>query len=204
MDVTHYYFELVLPDSNSPSGLSTVYRGQLENVIAIPETFRSNNLGNGLLDDLTVVPASNLIPARTLIVPRRNSGPLLAFGPGLGLSIQYTGFSGTREPDAILGWDSADNLDAFIEASKFIGVGSFNAAYSDVSGNIAYFTVGEMPIREDLQAGAVAGAPPFFVRSGWGGDKGLPVQDPLLGQVLRCEIPALAAVPHLLHPGAVW
>ena len=204
MDVTDYYFELVLPDSNSPSGLSTVYRGQLENVIAIPETFRSNNLGNGILDDLTVVPASNLIPARTLIVPRRNSGPLLASGPGLGLSIQYTGFSGTREPDAILGWDSADNLDAFIEASKFIGVGSFNVAYSDVSGNIAYFTVGEMPIREDLQAGAVNGAPPFFVRNGLGGNEWLPVQNPQLGQVLPYEILPFSEMPHIINPAAGW
>jgi penicillin amidase len=49
------------------------------------------------------VPPSPQIPAQTLIVPRRNNGPIVALSPpsgsaaGSGLSVQYTGFSGTRE-----------------------------------------------------------------------------------------------------------
>ena len=43
MDVTDTYAEQVVPDPASPSGLSTVYKGQKEPVIPIPETFRQNN-----------------------------------------------------------------------------------------------------------------------------------------------------------------
>ncbi len=47
MDVTDTYAEQVRPDPSSPSGLATVYQGQLEPVIPIPETFRQNNPGSG-------------------------------------------------------------------------------------------------------------------------------------------------------------
>jgi penicillin G amidase len=56
MDVTDTYLEAIRPDSTSPSGLSTVYRGQLEHVVSIPETFRANSVGNGRPDDIAVVP----------------------------------------------------------------------------------------------------------------------------------------------------
>ena len=45
MDVTDTYLEQIRPDPASPSGLATVYEGQLEPVQAIPETFRANNGG---------------------------------------------------------------------------------------------------------------------------------------------------------------
>jgi ATP-dependent DNA helicase RecQ len=35
-----------------------------------------------------------------------------------------------------------------------------NFIYGDIAGNIAYFTSGEVPLREDLQANTVTGAPP--------------------------------------------
>ncbi|HTC94838.1 MAG TPA: penicillin acylase family protein [Terriglobales bacterium] len=204
MDVTDYYFEVVVPDPTSPSGLSTVYRNQLEHVISIPETYKINNTGDGILNDLTVVPPGNGVPAATLIVPRRNNGPLLGSGAGLGLSIEYTGFSGTREPDAILGWDAAHNMHEFMDALKFMDVGSFNIAYSDVDGNIAYFTVGDMPIREDLQAGTVNGLPPFFIRSGTGGNEWLPVMHAQPGQAVSYEILPFAEMPHIINPPAGW
>jgi hypothetical protein len=38
---------------------------------------------------------------------------------------------------------------------------------------IAYFTSGEVPLREDLQANTVSGAPPWFIRNGQGGNEWL-------------------------------
>src|SRR5438034_4352330 len=61
-----------------------------------------------------------------------------------------------------------------------------------------------MPIREDLQAGAVNGAPPFFVRNGLGGNEWLPVQNPQLGQVLPYEILPFSEMPHIINPAAGW
>jgi acyl-homoserine lactone acylase PvdQ len=102
MDVTDTYVEQVLPDSTSPSGLSTVYQGRLEHVVAIPETFRVNQRTPGGVDRVVPVPPGNGVPATTLIVPRRNNGPIVAFdsGSGTALSVQYTGFSPTRELDS--------------------------------------------------------------------------------------------------------
>ena len=77
MDVTDTYAEQLRPDPSSPSGLATVYQGQLEPVIPIPETFRQNNPGSGTPDNLTVVPPGGAIPPATLIVPRRNNGPII-------------------------------------------------------------------------------------------------------------------------------
>ena len=45
MDVTDTFAEQVVPDPASPSGLSTMAKGQKEPVIPIPETFRQNNPG---------------------------------------------------------------------------------------------------------------------------------------------------------------
>ena len=46
-----------------------------------------------------MVPPGGAIPAKTFIVPRRNNGPLLSadLAAGTALSVQYTGFSPTRE-----------------------------------------------------------------------------------------------------------
>jgi penicillin G amidase len=61
---------------------------------------------------------------------------------------------------------------------QFFDTGSFNFAYGDIEGNIAYLTSGEVPIREDLQAGTVNGLRPFFIRNGVAGNEWLPVQHP--------------------------
>jgi penicillin amidase len=77
-DVTDVYAEQVVADASSPSGLATVYRDQREPVIPIPEQFRQNNPGNRTPDDLTVVdPRGGTVPPATLIVPRRNNGPII-------------------------------------------------------------------------------------------------------------------------------
>ena len=54
MDVTDTYLEAVRPDPASPSGYATVYKGQLEPVIAVPEVFRVNGIGDGQPPDLAL------------------------------------------------------------------------------------------------------------------------------------------------------
>jgi penicillin G amidase len=204
MDVTDTYVEQVRPDATSPSGLSTVYRGQLEHVVAIPETFRVNLRTPGQRDAIANVPPGGGVPAATLVVPRRNNGPIVALdaAAGTALSVQYTGFSPTRELDTFRLLDQARDLGDFQRALSYFDVGSQNWAYADVDGHIGYFTSAEMPLREDLEAGAVHGAPPFLLRDGTGGNEWLPASHHYPGQALPYEILPPQEMPHLVDPPA--
>jgi penicillin amidase len=205
MDVTDTFLEKVVPDPSSPSGLSTVYQGSPEHVIPIPETFRYNLNGQ-----LVTATAADGVPSATLIVPRRDNGPIVQLTPptpssaGSALSVQYTGFSPTFEPETFLRWDQARDLDQFEQGLPFFAVGSENWTYADVRGNIAYFTSAEMPVREDLQAGTVNGLPPWFIRNGQGGNEWLPVQHPQPHQAIPYEIYPAAEMPHIINPPAGW
>jgi penicillin G amidase len=205
MDVTDTYQEKVVADPSSPSGLSTIYKGSPEHVIPIPETFRYNQNGQ-----LVTATAADGVPAATLIVPRRNNGPIVqldpptAAGPGSALSVQYTGFSPTFELETFLTWDRARNLSQFEQGLQYFAVGSQNFSFADTRGNIAYFTSAEMPVREDLQAGTVNGLPPWFIRDGQGGNEWLPVQHPQPHQAIPYEIYPAAEMPHIINPPAGW
>ena len=202
MDVTDTFQEQVVPDGLSPSGLSTLYKGDPEPLIPIPETFRFNAVGNAVFNSLVVVPPGGAIPAATLIAPRRNNGPIISLDPnsGVALSVQYTGFSPTREFDAFRSFNFAKNLDDFKDGLQFFDFGSQNFSYMDTEGNIAYFTSAEMPIREDLQAGLVAGLPPYLIRNGQGGNEWLPVQNPQPNQAVPFEILPFDEMPKLVNP----
>jgi penicillin amidase len=172
-DVTDTYQEQVVPDPRSPSGLSTLYQGQLEPVIPIPVTFKVNLRDGGAPDTVVPVPAGGGIPPVVLIVPRRNNGPIVQLdqATGVAISVQYAGFSGTRELETFRLLNRARNLADFKAALQFFDVGSQNFIYGDIRGNIGYFTSGEVPLREDLQAGGIDGAPPWFIRNGQGGNE---------------------------------
>ena len=204
-DVTDTFQEQVVPDANSPSGLSIVHAGQNEPILPIPETFRKNNL-DGTPDHITTVPPGADIPPVTLIIPRRNNGPIirLDLAGGTALSVQYTGFSPTRELEAFLMWDEAGNLDDFLAGLQYFDFGSINWSYTDTRGNIGFFSSSEVPVREDLQAGTVQGAPPFIIRDGTGGNEWLPVSHPQPGQAVPYEILPFEEMPHLLNPPAGW
>ena len=206
LDVTDVFQEQVVPDSNSPSGLSTIYKGVPEAVIPIPETYRVNLVGDGVLDNVVSVPPGGSIPPATLIVPRRNNGPIvqLDLATGAAISVQYTGFSGTREVDTFWTWNRARGLDDFRRGLQWFDSGTLNFAYADIDGNIAYFAAAEVPIREDLQNGTVAGLPPWFIRNGTGGNEWLPVQNPQPRQAIPYEILPASEMPHLVNPRAGW
>ncbi|HEY2391990.1 MAG TPA: penicillin acylase family protein [Candidatus Angelobacter sp.] len=204
LDVTDTFQEQVVPDPTSPSGLSTVFKGALEHVIPVPEVFRFNSVGDGIADDLITVPAGGSIPPATLIVPRRNNGPIISLDQttGSALSVEWTGYSATHELDAVLIWASAHNLQEFEAGLPFFSCPPQNIVYGDIKGNIAYFAVGEMPVREDLQAGTVNGALPAFIRNGQGGNEWLPVIHPQPGQSTAFEILPFAEMPHVINPKA--
>ncbi len=173
-------------------------------MIPIPESYRANQISDGLVDHVVPVPPGPSIPPATLIVPRRNQGPLvqLDLAAGVGLSVQFTGFSGTREVDTFLAFDTAQDVTEFRQALPFFDFGSQNFVYADTGRNIAYFTGSAVPIREDLQQGFVAGLPPFFIRNGTGGNEWLPVQHPQPGQVIPFEILPQEEMPHIVNPPA--
>src|SRR5213079_1889107 len=66
----------------------------------------------------------------------------------------------------------------------------------------AYFTSGEVPVREDLQAGTVSGAPPWLVRNGQGGNEWLPVTNRQPHQASAYEILPFAEMPQIQNPPA--
>ncbi len=201
MDVTDFFQEQIVPEPTSPSGLATMFLGKKENVIPIPEQYRINNPGNGRLDDLTTAAG---LPQATLLVSRH--GPLIQLDAknGTAISVQYAGFYPTHELEAFMLIDQARNADDFKAAIQFFDVGSQNFAYADVDGNIAYFTSGEMPIREDLQAGKVAGLPPYLLRNGTGGNEWLAVAHPQPQQSIPFEILPFAEMPQVANPSNGW
>ncbi|MCE4556217.1 penicillin acylase family protein [Roseateles cellulosilyticus] len=201
-DVTDTYQERLVPDATSPSGLSSVYQGRLEPVIPIPETYRANQPGDGVPDNLVTVPAGGAIPAVTLLVPRH--GPVVQFDAttGTALTLQWAGAAPTREVDALLRMVRATTVDEFKAALQFFDVGAQNWVVADGRGDLGYFTSGEVPVREDLQAGYVDGLPPHFIRNGQGGNEWLPVRNPQPQQALPYEVLPFAELPQIVNPPA--
>ncbi|MEJ2514618.1 MAG: penicillin acylase family protein [Gammaproteobacteria bacterium] len=215
MDVTDTYFELLQVDATGRP-LCTRFQDTCEPVELIPEEFFFNNFAGGLSQ---ATPADG-VPPFTIIVPRRNNGPIIATVGGAdasglvpALSVQYTGFSPSRILDTFRLWNEARNLKEFKEGLRFFDVGSQNWVYADKAGNTAYFTSAEMPIRSDLQQGFVAPAqagplagiptPPWFIRDGVSGvHEWLPVQDPQPGQAVPYEILAEDEMPQAVNPPA--
>ena len=206
-DVTDTYEEQVVP-CDTASRLCTVYLGEHEPIVAIPVEFFENKL-DGVPDNVEKVDSG--VPLVVLIVPRRNNGPIVQLdmppdtapgtAPGTAISIQYTGFSATREIDCFRIWNFGKNLDDFEEGLQFFDVGSQNWAYGDIDGNIAYFTSAEIPIREDLQAGKLdLERIPSFLRDGTGGNEWISEPNPPPGQAIPYEILPMDEMPQLINP----
>jgi len=149
--------------------VATVYRGNVEPVRTIFQSFIVNRL-DGIPDNAARdTSIGYLNGAVTIIVPRRNNGPVIAISGNTGLSVQYTGWGATFELETFRRIARATNLTQFREALTFFDIGAQNFAYADVDGNIAYLTSAEIPLRDDLQnLNAADGTPPWFVRDGTG------------------------------------
>lgn len=209
MDVTDAFFDVVVPDPNSPSGLSIqLPNNQLGQIVPVPEQYHVNAdvNGDGQPDGVVVpVQANPAIPAATLTVPDRNHGVILDFDQQAmtALTIQYTGFAATRELETFYAWNRARNLADFKEGLSRFDFGSQNWSYTDRQGNLAYFASAEMPVRTDLQVlGAPAGGvPPYFIRQGnleW--HQWLPASNQYPNQTLPYEIYAPEEMPQVVNP----
>ena len=194
-DVTDVYQEAVV---STPTGPATLYKGSLEPVQVIPESYRVNQVGNGTPDDVVPVPPGPSVPAATLVVPRH--GPLIA--PNL--SVQFSGFYATRETDFFLELSRARNLADARHALRYFDFGAQNWMIADDAGNIGYFTSSEIPLREDLQAGTVTGLPPYFIRNGTGGNEWIPDSTQAEDQALPYEILPFSEMDQLVNPVRGW
>ena len=206
-DATDAFSETVVPDTAAPAGLSSLYKGAREPLTPIVQTFRANNPGNQTPDDVTVVPSSATVPAATLIVGRRGA-PIVSLNltTGAAVSVRWVGMGPTREIETFLLFNEARNLDEFKNALQYFDVGAQNWVYTDVDGNIAYFTSGEIPIREDLQQGKVEGLPPYFIRNGsGGGNDWVPLTGPRPAQQSSpFQILPFSEMPQIVNPAGGW
>lgn len=205
-DHTDVFAEVIVQDSESPSGLSIVYKGSLEPILPLPQTYRANV--GGQVANVTGSPG---LPPFVLVVPRRGNGPIVTaptFNPETGffsaLSIQSVGFGPTRDLEGIYRINQAQNLDAFSKAMRLIDFASQNFVYADVEGNIAYFSTGEIPLRSDLQNFTVDGLPPFLIRDGSGlhDNEWIPDPDPSPDQATPFAIMPFEELPQVVNPPA--
>jgi len=209
MDVTDVFFDSVVVDAESPSGLSIALPGgQMGHIVPVPESYRVNAdiNGDGQPDGVVVpVPPNPSIPAATLTVPDRYNGVILDFDQTdmTALTVQYTGFGATRELETFYVWNQARNLEEFKDGLSRFDFGSQNWSYTDRKGNLAYFASAEMPVRTDLELlGAPAGGvAPYFIRQGdldlhqW-----LPASNQYPNQSLPYEIYAPNEMPQVVNP----
>lgn len=206
LDVTDTFEETLVVDADG-AVVATLHEGEAEPVQVFPETYRFNVVGDGEPDELEEAPAELGLPPVTLVVPRRNGGPLVAVDPqaGVGLSVQYTGFSATREIDSLRTWATARSLADFEAGVRYFDCPSQNWVYADVRGHVAFFTSGEIPLREDLQAGFVDGLPPWFIRDGSGGNEWMPAAaDRPRHQALPYAVLPPEEMPQVIDPPAGW
>lgn len=203
MDVTDTFTEtFVVNTYGLPT--HTVYQGRIEPVQIIFQSFIVNRL-DGVPDNAARDNSIGYLNgAATVIVPRRNNGPVVSITGNTGLSVQYTGWGPTFELDSFRQVARAQNLDQFRAALNSFDFGSQNFGYADVDGNIAYFTSAEMPIRDDLQnLNNVDGNPPFLIRDGSGTRRNewLPVTNRQPNQAVPYEILGVNEMPFSINPG---
>ena len=213
-DVTDVFNEvLVTPPGAPTTPIGILFEGITEPLTFIPQTFFINIIGNGNPNDRinANVPAGS--GGVTLVVPRRNNGPIVqtTFNPAsatplTGLSVQYTGWSATHEVETLRLFARASNMADFKAALQFFDVGSQNWSYADTAGNIAYYTSAELPLRQDLQtllfpAGLVH---PGIIRDGTNTNKHqwLPqgATPPQPNQALATQILPFAEMPQIENP----
>jgi penicillin amidase len=207
LDVTDVYEERLVLDPSTLRPRATIFEDREEPLIVIPQRYRVNRAASGATDDLIEASVGPFEGGLTFIVPRRNNGPIVSVelrGLALiGLSVQYAGWGPTREPQTFLEFARAGNVVEFGQALRWFTFGSQNWACVDADGNIAYFTSGELPLREDLETlGRPDGAPPWMIRDGTHRfrNEWLPLRTRQPGQALPYEILPREEMPHVYNP----
>jgi penicillin amidase len=169
MDVTDVFEDQILVN-NFGLPTHTVHDGVPEPIVYAFQTYFVNNVGNGELDNVTRADVGYDEGGITFIVPRRNNGPIVELLGDTALTVQYTGWGPTFELSTFRNWARARSKEDFELGLRDFAIGAQNFLYADIEGNIAYYTGGEMPLRDDLQnqLGPDGGRPPWFIRDGSG------------------------------------
>ena len=186
---------------------ATVHGSTEEPVNWVFQNFYVNKVGDGQADNLA---RENSIGytngAVTVIVPRRNNGPIVQIQGATGLSVAYTGWGATFELESFRRINRAQNRAEFEDALTYFDVGSQNFAYADVDGNIGYYTSAEAPVRTDLQTQNAPGGgiPPWLIRDGSGALKHdwMPVANRQPNQAVPFEILPASEMPHVVNPAS--
>jgi len=201
LDVTDFFQEEFLTNA---LGLPThsLYKGNPEPIHQVFNSWFVNVVGDGVTDNLQRADVGYLDGAITLVIPRRNDGPVVDIDGSSGLSLAYTGFRDTYELTMFRKLDLASNMEEFTEALQYFDIGVQNVYRADVDGNIAWFTTSEKPMREDLANFTIDGLPPWFIRDGTGAaaNEWLPVMNPQPHQALDFEILPFDEMPHMVNP----
>jgi len=213
MDVSDLFRDKLVrgPASGCAATFCIETEGRLEPGNVSVEQYFVNTPGDGQSDNLDPADLS-FDQIFVFTVPFRSFGPVVdiddpSFFLGAtteteALILQYTGFHATGEVRTFLRWARARNLEEFKEGLAFFDAGSQNWAYADAEGNLAYFSSAENPLRKDLEAGAVAGLPPFFVRDGSGPHNWVPDPQRSQGQAIPYAILPFDEMPQAVNPPA--
>ena len=153
-DVTDLYLEQFLPQASCPGGLAgppcVLFKGVPVSTLPVPQTYRVR-VGTGganLVDASTLLPADIRPPAVVLIVPHH--GPIIQAPDvsGKAISTRWTGQEGnTQDIKAILGLNTAVDVDAAVAALKGFATGAQNFVLADDQGHIAYDPHALVPVR---------------------------------------------------------
>ncbi len=201
LDVSDFFNEQFLTNA---LGLPThtLYKGNPEPIQQVFNSWFVNVVGDKTPDNLVRAKVGYLTGALTLVVPRRNDGPVLDIKGSSGLSLAYTGFRDTYELTSFRKLNIASNVDEAAEALQYFDIGVQNVYWADVTGDIAWFTTSEKPMREDLAKFTIDGLPPWFIRDGTGAaaNEWLPVMNPQPQQALDFEMLPFDEMPHMVNP----
>ena len=201
LDVTDFFSEefqtnaLALPTH-------TLYKGNPEPIQQVFNSWFVNVVGDGVPDNMVRAKVGYTEGGITLVIPRRNDGPVLSIDGNSGLSMAFTGFRDTHELTMFRQLDLAKNVDEFRAALQYFDTGVQNVYWADVEGSIAWFTTSEKPMREDLANFTIDGLPPWFIGDGTGAaaNEWLPVMNPQPQQALDFEILPFEEMPHMVNP----
>ena len=185
----------------------TIHSGVAEPVVWVFQSFFTNSTGDQIPNNVTRnTNVGYTTGGVTVIVPRRNNGPVISITGSTGLSVAFTGWGPTQELEAYRRIARAQDLTEFRSALTYFDGLSQNFAYADTAGNIAYTAPGELPLRTDLQTlGRLDGnVPPFVVRDGTGTLKHewMPVTNRQINQVTPFELLPIAEMPNASNPAS--
>jgi penicillin G amidase len=172
-DVTDLYLERFLPQQKCPSAAPCVlFNGAASSVLLVPQTYLVR-VGAGLSG---LVNANSLdlpmpLPPAVVVVPEH--GPLIQApdSNGYAVSVRWAGHEGnTQDLRAILGLNTAVDVDAAVSSLTDYAVGAQNFLLADDQGHIAFDPHALVPVRNfaDVTLHGKDVIPPWFPLPGDG------------------------------------